>query len=407
MMRGLDVSVELFRSTSREPRLATDFEGAHRLARADWGAFVGKMPRVPSHYAAASRVAMHVNYAAMVSPAGFLKRPTMLMSKNWMTSCWGWDHCFNALAHGKSDPALAWDQLCVHFDLQDEFGCLPDGVNASECGWNYVKPPIHGWTLGHLMRLHADHRRVARLKAIYPKLSAWTRWWLAHRDSDGDGLPEYHHGNDSGWDNATVFDSGFPVAGADLAAFLVVQLDTLSAVAKRLGKVREQRAWRASADALTERMLKRLWTGSGFVSLQVPSGRPHPEGDCSINLMPLLLGRRLPSGHRERLAAALKPGGRFVTAYGPATESPTSPHYGPDSYWRGPIWPSQTVLLVDGLERSGFSGQARDLARRYCEMCAKLMTFAENYNALTGEPLRDKAYTWGSSAFLWLASRYG
>jgi glycogen debranching enzyme len=102
----------------------------------------------------------------------------------------------------------------------------------------------------------------------------------------------------------------------------------------------------------------------------------------------------------------LRPGGRFVTEFGPATESPASPHYGPDSYWRGPIWPSQTVLLVDGLKRSGFAREAGDLAERFCRMCAATNTFAENHNATTGQPLCDKAYTWGSSGFLFLASNY-
>ncbi len=92
-----------------------------------------------------------------------------------------------------------------------------------------------------------------------------------------------------------------------------------------------------------------------------------------------------------------------MTEHGPATESPHSPLYVPDGYRRGPIWGSETTLLADGLVRAGYTDQARQIARRYCEMCLACNTFAENYDALTGEPLRDKAYTWGSSAFLILA----
>ena len=60
---------------------------------------------------------------------------------------------------------------------------------------------------------------------------------------------------------------------------------------------------------------------------------------------------------------------------------------------------------VDGLARARYRDQAREVARRYCDMCVK-SGFAENFNALTGEPLRDKAYTWGSSAFLILAHEF-
>jgi len=45
------------------------------------------------------------------------------------------------------------------------------------------------------------------------------------------------------------------------------------------------------------------------------------------------------------------------------------------------------------------------VARRFCDL-AKQSGFAENYNARTGEPLRDHAYTWTSSVFLILAHEY-
>jgi glycogen debranching enzyme len=77
----------------------------------------------------------------------------------------------------------------------------------------------------------------------------------------------------------------------------------------------------------------------------------------------------------------------------------------PDGYWRGPIWGPEVVIIVDGLARAGCREQAKEIARRYCEMCLA-GGFAENYDATTGEPLRDKAYTWGSSAFLVLAHEF-
>ncbi len=134
------------------------------------------------------------------------------------------------------------------------------------------------------------------------------------------------------------------------------------------------------------------------------SGEVFPEGDSLLNHVAIVAGRRLPKAVRQKVAEALAPDGRFVTAFGPATESPRSPLYVPDGYWRGPIWGSSTVLVIDGLARAGFP-QAAEIARRYCEMCLE-SGFAENYNAETGEPLRDKAYTWGSSAYLILAHEF-
>jgi glycogen debranching enzyme len=95
----------------------------------------------------------------------------------------------------------------------------------------------------------------------------------------------------------------------------------------------------------------------------------------------------------------------LITEHGLATESPRSPHYQPDGYWRGPIWAPPTLLAVHGLWRLGQRGLARDLARRFCLLCER-QGFAENFDALTGAGLRDRAYTWTSSVFLVLAREY-
>lgn len=393
-------------TTPQRGQIAATFEKALAGAEDAWKSFLKLKPRLPQKYDAAGDLATYVNYTSGVGPSGFLKRPTILMSKTWMTHCWSWDHCFNAIAHSYRDPDLAWDQLMVHFDLQDADGALPDGVSAEDCGWSFCKPPIHGWALSKMMRANRRLLTEPRLREIYPKLARWTNWWLEHRDSDGDGLPEYHHGNDSGWDNATVFDLGFPVAGPDLAAYLVVQCDVLSDLAGRLNKPRDAARWTARADSLVERMMALLWAGEQFVARKAFTGEHNPRGDCLLNYLPAVAGKRLPKSVRDKLASALKPGGRFLTDFGPATESPHSPLYVPDGYWRGPIWGSSTVLIADGLARCGHLELARQIARRYCDMCLRSNTFAENYDAITGAPLRDKAYTWGSSAYLILAHEF-
>ena len=44
------------------------------------------------------------------------------------------------------------------------------------------------------------------LAEVYHRLADWSRYWLDHRRAPGSALPYYEHGNDSGWDNSTVFD---------------------------------------------------------------------------------------------------------------------------------------------------------------------------------------------------------
>jgi putative isomerase len=62
--------------------------------------------------------------------------------------------------------------------------------------------------------------------------------------------------------------------------------------------------------------------------------------------------------------------------------------------------------VVDGLARAGYRHQAREIARRYCELCRSTRTFAENYSPVTGQSQCDPGYTWGASAFLILAHEF-
>ena len=63
-----------------------------------------------------------------------------------------------------------------------------------------------------------------QLVEAYDKLSKWTKWWLTCRYMNHDGIYEYTHGNDSGWDNASAFDLLPPVDSPDLQALLVLQM---------------------------------------------------------------------------------------------------------------------------------------------------------------------------------------
>ena len=96
--------------------------------------------------------------------------------------------------------------------------------------------------------------------------------------------------------------------------------------------------------------------------------------------------------------------GGNLTPVGPATESPSSPLFEADGYWRGPVWAPTTLLLVDGLDACGEHELAADIARRFLDTCRR-SGFAENYDALTGQPLRDPAYTWSASVFVALSLR--
>ncbi|MFF3371729.1 amylo-alpha-1,6-glucosidase [Streptomyces sp. NPDC002680] len=355
-----------------------------------------RSPRTP-----AAELAAYVLWSATVEPAGLVTRPAVLMSKHWMDKVWSWDHCFNALALAPGAPALAWDQFMLPFDHQDESGALPDSVTHSEVLHNFVKPPIHGWTLAHLRRRRPEPLPRTELTTAYDRLRRWTDFWLTARRAPDAALPHYQHGNDSGWDNATTFDPERVVVSADLAAFLALQLRELAALATELGLPSEASDWTRIAEETQAAMLDELWTGDRFVARSAHSGETWTSASL-LDLMPIALGEHLPESVAKSLATRIE---SHLTPYGLATELPTSPHYRADGYWRGPIWAPATVLVEDGLRRSGHHRLADEIGARFRALC-ETHGFAENFDALTGTGLRDRAYTWTAAAYLLLAEAH-
>jgi glycogen debranching enzyme len=366
-------------------------------------AWMAHRPEVPPAYEEAAQHAWFILWNCMTAAAGTLTRPAIYMSKFWMNGIWAWDNCFNALAVAEADPALAWNQMLLFFDHQDPQGMIPDKITDLSADFIFNKPPIYGWTIRKLVDKLGVELSRPYLEEIYEPVVRLTDWWYTLRDYDGDGMPQYHHGNDSGWDNATVFDQGYPTEGADLAAHLVLQTEALAWMAEVLGRKNEATTWRARSERQLEDLLTQQTKEHHFFS-PLNGEEDAPLTRSLLNYIPMVLGHRLPDELRQALVQDLSPGGPFLTEHGLATESPQSPKYQPDGYWRGPIWAPSTYLIFDGLVDAGETAPARTVAERFCTMCARDNGFWENYNALTGEGLRCPGYSWTAAAFMLMAT---
>ncbi|MFF3437196.1 amylo-alpha-1,6-glucosidase [Streptosporangium sp. NPDC002721] len=393
---GWEIAVEEY-ETARAPYASErGFDQVVAAARRDFDGFCDAVAPWRDDRVPAAVLAAYVLWSATVRAAGFVTRTAVLMSKHWMDKVWSWDHCFNAIALAGGLPSLAWDQFRLPFDHQDAAGALPDSVTHSEILYNFVKPPIHGWVLGHLPAVPPGE-----LAETYRLLERWTAFWLAARRAPGRELPHYQHGNDSGWDNATTFTPERVVESADLAAFLVLQMRALSRMAGELAMTGEAARWSRAADRMRDAMIEQLWRDDRFVARS--AGSEHEWSSSSLlDLMPIVLGEELPEAVHVPLAARIK---THLTEYGLATELPTSPHYRDDGYWRGPIWAPSTVLIEDGLRRAGHTVLADEISARFRALCER-SGFAENFDARTGSGLRDRAYTWTASAYLILAAAH-
>lgn len=396
-----EVAVEEYETARGSYVSSASFDQVVETARAAFAAFADSVAPWRTSRTPAAELAAYVLWSATVRPRGFVTRPAVLMSKHWMDKVWSWDHCFNALALAPGSPGLALDQFSLPFDHQDETGALPDSVTHSEILCNFVKPPIHGWALRHLRRRLPEPLGEAESTEVYDRLARWTDFWLTMRRAPGAALPHYQHGNDSGWDNATTFDPERVIVSADLAAFLVLQLRELAELADELGLPDDARRWTRTADATQAAMLDELWTGDRFVARSAHSGATWTSSSL-LDLMPVVLGEHLPENIGDALADRIE---AHLTAHGLATELPTSPHYLDDGYWRGPIWAPSTVLIEDGLRRAGHDRLADEISARFRALC-ETSGFAENFDAVTGAGLRDRAYTWTAAGYLLLAEAH-
>ncbi|WZH38819.1 MAG: glycogen debranching protein [Microbacterium enclense] len=397
---GWEIAIEQIEAAAPPYRASDDFGAVRARVAEEFTAYLDEIAAWRTDATPAVARAAYVLWSATVAPAGFVTRESVLMSKHWMDKVWSWDHTFNALALAPGLPDAALDQFFAPFDHQDAAGAMPDSITHSEVLYNYVKPPIHGWAWGKLRERLARPVTEDELFSAYSRLSRWSRFWLDYRTAPGHELPFYQHGNDSGWDNSTTFDHDRVIEAPDLASFLVVQLDVLAALADELD-TGEGESWRAERDRVQQALLRDLLDDDGFFAVGALSGTVSKRTSL-LNLLPVLAADRFSAAVSDALATRIA---AHLTEWGPATQLVETPEYEDDGYWRGPIWAPSTMLIEEGLRRGGHVELADMINERFRALCER-SGFAENFDALAGAGLRDRAYTWTASVYLVFAHEH-
>ncbi|MBE7722343.1 MAG: hypothetical protein E7243_22910 [Lacrimispora celerecrescens] len=379
------------------------FDKVWKGLKEEYGRWKTSMPHIPGVYEEETALASYLSWANFIGMEGVLKEPSMYSSKNWMFNIWSWDNCFSALPLSDKQPELAYSQLKVFYGIQDASGCYPDYVNDKFYSYSCCKPPIHAWTFQKMRRNNPYFEEKGRLAESYESFKRVAEYWVNWRIKRVGALPEYNHGNDSGWDNASVFHQGVPVESPDLTAYLIRQLDILSGMAEELGKEEDQKYLKETADSLFDTLMKRLYNGRKFIARLVVNGQPVTQGDSLLLYLPVVIGYRLPKEVLDRMVLDLEE--RFEAAYGLCTESLTSPCYKEGGYWLGPVWAPVTYIMLDALRENGYEGFARRLAEKFVRL-APIGLMAENYDPVSGKGYDDPAFSWTSCVFLQLLKEY-
>lgn len=355
-------------------------------------------------------LASYILWMNVVRPQGIMTKPAMYMSNNWMTNIWSWDNCFGAIYLAKDHEALAWDQYTMFFDHQDKTGCYPDFINDTMKSYASLKPPIYGWAYRYMMKRNSSFDTTGRLKMVYESVGKMTEFWFNYRTKDG--LPYYTHGNDSGWDNGTMYAEGMPVSTPDLMALLVDQMRFLSECASKLHAALKKekyalgaKFWSDKAHEMVRVMTQTLYKDNKFYGKHLTRGVLLDQSDSLQAYLPLIISRDLEGGVADQMVKDLMDPLRFNGPYGLATEAMNSPYYESNGYWRGPVWAPTMLMFIDALDDGGYNNEAKHLATKYMRTLEK-GGMAENHDPLTGEGLVDPAFAWTSAVYLILREEY-
>lgn len=316
-----------------------------------------------------------------------------------------------------------------------------------------VQPPVHALAAWLVHRADpAASRQRGFLERIHPRLTAWHRYLLGHRDLGGGGLAATVHPWEPGLDNSpswdeplrrtepvdrasfhradlvhspaadrptdrdygryvrlagTYRDHGYADAGTphDFAvedpcfnALLIISAHALVAIAEEIGVGTAEP--RRQAAALTRALVERLWDRDAgvFAARDLLSDR-WVGGYSVAGLIPLAV----PGLPAECVTALLETarGERFrlgrvhmVPSY-----DLTAPQFDGSRYWRGPSWFNTAWLLHRGLLGYGEpeeAGRLRDSALR----AAGSTGFAEYVEPRTGAGHGIRPFSWTAALAL-------
>ncbi len=396
------IHISLLRGTAAAG-FAQPFSVTQAAARARWEAWFARVPPVGESMVQTYADAWWTLANNLVAPLGRLEHEALMPSKARYLGVWNWDAGFHAIGLRHAAPELARDQLRIVLSGQLEDGMLPDVVHdegivdhiGHPIPGRVTKPPVMAWAA---LKIHEVDPDLEFLREIYPALKRWNRWWFDACSGEIEGLVHYAHPYSSGLDDSPLWEHGFPVVAPDLNTYLVLQMQSMAAIALQLGLSDEARAWQVQADVLVERMLAELFDPQSGFFWHRQKGQPIQER-TPFGLYPLWTGQ-MSAAIEAQLVGHLTDPDSFWGPHPLSTVARTSDTYAPATMWRGPVWININYIFIEALARVGRAELAGELRRKTIEMVSRSAGMHEFYNPETGAPPKTAAPAFGWSAAL-------
>lgn len=331
------------------------------------------------------RYATHTTWARRTKPGGIYQSPMILMHYEYLGEAFSWQQSFNAISM-MGDPKEGWREICTMFEYQNELtGQLPGNVGYLSANKG-IQPPIQGFALDWLIQKCGDSFLTpSECERMLPKFDKWINFWVTTRSAGrGDDVTMINSPNDSGWDDATIFQDGFPTVNPDLIAFMILLLEGAGRLARGCGKLAEAEAYDARSKKLLNTLIEEFWDGDKFVTFHNGKAVDSKSVAC---FQPIILGKRLPQNIIDRVAEQLVEEGNFLCDIGLASESfySTNCNYGHSTFVHGRVVAPVQLFMCTGLNLAGKKKEAAIIARRFCD-------HVQNMGCILGFPPRIDTY---------------
>jgi hypothetical protein len=340
-------------------------EECRKEVRADYDAWYALYPPVPGRFEYLKQLCAYTVWICRVEPKELMAVPGVLFTKPTASGMFSWHQAYHAMSV-TNDAAASVDLMLNFFHYQDAFGELPDIYDDKYHNILATKPPFHGYALLYMLDrlegLTRDH--CARM---YEPLAKLYGFWTGLRDTDGDGVPQYNHGCESGIDNSDMFRKGVPVETPDIISYIILLAEGLSKLAERLGKAEEAASWKNKAETLLQKLISDFWDGRRFVA-RLSGTHEIVETEELEAYMPVMLGPRLPKPIMDAMLEDLTDPEQYYTPFGFRS--------GPKTVVEGKAMPGfiggfAQVKMLPALWYAGEKELARSLIAGYCERSAE------------------------------------
>ncbi|MCL1834737.1 MAG: hypothetical protein FWG48_01135 [Oscillospiraceae bacterium] len=365
-------------------------------------------------YEEMSKYAMWVVWSHRTKVIGNFKQPHILYQNAWSCAAAPWQQSYNAMAM-LANPAEAWRLNNVMFQYQNPLtGHTPNMMTYANAPAGGVQPAFQGFALDYLIRKLGDgFISEDEAERVYPQMSAWAEYWTTYHNAGfGDDVIAMHSPHESGWDDSSIFQDGFPAVDPCANTFIILLMEAVALLAGRSYSYKDKRdAWAARSEKLLNTLVSEYWDGEKFIARV--KGKP-VDSFSLANYQPIILGKRLPQHIIDKVAEKLTEEGCWLTDIGLASESMQSERatFG-ISFVCGRVVGPMNMILTVGLQAAGKQKEADFIARRYCDHTNRegiILGYAPyNYYLHNGEkaaqqvpPIATDGWPWSS----WSANSY-